>query len=588
MKNYKLTELKNANKRGLRLIFKQFLPFKKEMFLILILVLISTFASVYIPQLLESAIDNDIANKDLAALEMTTIKFAIAIVVFFITFMLQNRFTGILGQKVLFKLRSQIFNKLQELPLAFFTQNNSGDIIIRISGNVEGINRFLSEGLIRSINIFFALIGYTIFMMLINVTLALVVFASGIIFILFLLFQGRILEKRQKEVLNAEGEVSSQAQEIFNGFQLIKIYEKEAEFANRFNVKNEIFYKKAVRTAYINAIADGFQPLLTIAAGLSVLLISFSLYTQGELTQGAVIAFFAYVTLFFRRFDGIANLWSNIQNGLASAERINELLELKTDIVNREARYLPKSSDVMGEVEFKDVVFTYEDDQVVLDNINLHIRPGRTVAVVGPTGGGKTSFVSLIARLYDVKSGCVKIDQHDVKDWDLYTLRESIGYLIQDAIFFEDTIANNLKYDNPEITDKQIYETLEQLGVKDFITSLPKKLNTIISASSNSISQGQKQILALARLLLRDPKIIILDEATANIDTKTEKLIQKAIDVVRKGKTTFIIAHRLSTIVNADDIILIQNNKILESGTHQELIAKNGMYFEIYSKFASK
>ncbi len=588
MKNYKLTELKNANKKGFRLIIKQFLPYKKEIGMILILVLISTLASVYIPQLLESAIDNDIANNDIPALQTTIIKFAIAIVIFFITFMLQNRATGILGQKVLFKLRAQIFKKLQELPLAFFTQNNSGDIIIRISGNVEGINRFLSEGLIRSVNIFFALIGYTIFMMLINVSLALVVFVSGIIFILFLLFQGRVLEKRQKEVLNAEGEVSSQAQEIFNGFQLIKIYEKEAEFAKRFQLKNEFYYKKAVRTAYINALADGFQPLLTIAAGLSVLLISFSLYSQGELTQGAVIAFFAYVTLFFRRFDGIANLWSNIQNGLASAERINELLELETDIVNREARYLPKAVDVKGEVEFKDVVFTYEDNEIVLDNINLHIKPGRTVAVVGPTGGGKTSFVSLIARLYDAKSGSIKIDKHDVKDWDLYTLRESIGYLIQDAIFFEDTIANNLAYDNPEITKEQIYTTLEQLGIKDYIDSLPLKLNTIISSSNNSISQGQKQILALARLLLRDPKIIILDEATANIDTKTEKLIQKAIDVVRKGKTTFIIAHRLSTIVNADDIILIQNNKILESGTHQELIAKKGMYFEIYSKFAAK
>lgn len=588
MKNYKLSNIKTNTNQGLKLILRQFKPFKLQIALILIFVIISTGASVFMPQLLQRAIDVDIANKDLGSLTNTTILFVIAIIVFFICSVLQTRTTGVMGQKVLFNLRAQIFKKLQQLPLGFFTQNNSGDIIIRLTGNVEGINRFFSEGLVRSVNIFFSLIGYSIFMLVLNVPLALVTIVSGIIFIAFLFFQGRVLEKRQKDVLNAEGEVSSQVQEIINGFQIIKIYEKEQEFAKRFDTKTENYYHKALRSTYLNALADGFQPFLTILSAVAVLLISFEFYRQGILTQGGVVAFFAYVTLFFRKFDGIANLWSNIQNGFASAERINEILNLESDIHNREAAYSPAKGSVKGDITFKDVSFAYEDGQVVLNNINLHIKQGRTVAIVGPTGGGKTSFVSLIARLYDVKSGNVSIDGYDVRDWKLEKLRGSVGYLIQESIFFEDTIANNLRYDNPGISDETIWNTLEQVGIKDYVETLPDKLNTIISGTGATISQGQKQILALARLLLRNPQILILDEATANIDTKTEQLIQKAIDVVRKGKTTFIIAHRLSTIVNADDIILIQNNTILESGTHAELLEKQGMYFQIYSKFAAK
>lgn len=586
MKNFTLEETKGQTKRGLRLILKQFKYRKKELAVIVLLVLISTAVTVYLPQLLKQAIDVDIANKDLAALTNTALQFVGLLVVFFIASTIQMRLTGILGQKVLFSLRQQIFDHIQHLPLAFFTQNRSGDIITRLTSNVEGINRFFSEGLVRSINIIFSLIGFVGFMFYLNASLALIMIAATIIFFVFLLIQGNILEKRQKTALDAEGDANGQLQEIINGFQTIKMYEKEDAFLEKFSTYNEILYAKNIKTAVVSGIADGFLPLITILSGLAVLLLSFEFYNQGILTQGGVISFFAYVIQYFRRFEGISGLWGSIQNGLASAERIQEILSLRTNIENSAEPYLPTT--VRGEIAFEHVHFSYEDGTPVLKNINLHVQPGQTIAVVGPTGGGKTSFVGLIARLYDTDKGSVKIDDVSVKDWDLSALRKSIGYLIQDSIFFKDTLLNNMRYNNETVTEKQIWEIFDQLGIREFAESLPQKLKTVIDPANNTISQGQKQILALARLLLRDPQILILDEATANIDTKTELLIQKAIDLIRHKKTAFIIAHRLSTIVNADYIVLIQNNSILESGTHKELIKKNGMYAEIYRKFSAK
>ena len=586
--NFELTDEKVDSRQGLHLIADQFWKYKSQLAAILLCLLISTAISIFMPQLLKYAIDDAIVKKDVGKLWFISINFLVLVSVLAIVLVQQMRLTGKLAQKVLMELRTKVFAKLQELPMEFFSHNQSGDIIQRLTGNVEGINRFFSEGFVRLVNIIFSVVGFLVVMFIMNPLLGSIVALTLIIIILFLAIQGRILAKLIKRSLDNEGKLSSQIQEILNGFPIVKIYEKEAEFENTFTAQNKIYLNSINKANRVSAISEGFLPFVFAVSTLGVVLVALTFFTAGTMTAGDVIAYLTYVVTFFRRFDGIAGLWSNIQSGLASAARINELLRFSSNINNIDNPYTPAIQEVKGEIEFKEVCFGYDAndaENLVLKNINLDVQPGQTIAIVGPTGGGKTSFVSLIARLYDVNQGEILIDGINIKNWKLETLRNSIGYLIQETVFFSGTLLSNLTYNNPEISELEVQRVLKELGGDSILTNLADGLNTVITPDSKILSAGQRQILALARLILRNPKILILDEATANIDTQSEKIIQKAIEIARKGKTTFVIAHRLSTVFNADKIILIQNNIILESGSHDELIAKHGMYYDIYSKF---
>jgi len=588
--NYKLSDTKVNTKAGINLISKEFWKYKKQLALIILCLLISTIASVITPQLLKYAIDEAINKKDVEKLWFISGYFVLLMVTMAVMFVLQTRLAGFLAQKVLFEIRNSVFAKLQTLPMAFFGQNQSGDIIQRLTGNVEGLNNFFSEGFIRMVNIIFSMIGYLVVMLAINLTLGSIVIVSVVIAIIYLLIQGKFLNKYIKNSLDNEGALASQLQETLNGFQIIKIYKKEIEFEEEFNKKNSVYFKSQSKAGFVSSLSDGVLPFIFSVTTVIVVLMSLNMYSMNLITQGTVIAYLTYLVSFFRRFDGISGLWNNIQSGLASASRVNELLQIKTDITNIQNAYKPDTKDIKGSIIFNNVSFAYSDteDSDVLKDINLEVDTGKTIAVIGPTGGGKTSFVNLIARLYDIKSGDVLVDGKNVKEWDLSTLRKSIGYLIQDAVFFKASILENLTYDNPKATQKEVREMLKDFGAESFISSLPEGLKQEITSDTKILSAGQKQILALTRLMLRNPKILILDEATSNIDTKSEKIIQLAIEKARKGRTTFIIAHRLSTIFNADKIILIQNNTIAESGNHFELLEKKGIYYNIYAKFVGK
>jgi len=584
-KDFKLSKKNVKPKRALLYIFSLFKPFWKTIIFVIIFSLTSTLASVLIPQTLQIAIDTNIPAKDIAGLQNTSLFFIGLVAIFFITSVFQVNLSGKISQKALFNLRKNLFKKLQDLPIAFFNQNKIGDIEIRISSNVENINRFFSEGVIRIINIFVSLIGFMIMMWLLNAKLTIVVIVSLIIFILYLNFQGKLLRNKQKKALDVEGEFSSFVQEILNGFPIIKIFNKQDSFKEIFQIKNKKYYSESLKVIALSSVSDGFLPLLQILSGSIIIYLGLTQLNEGVITSGQFVAFFSYLVLFFRRFEGIGNLWTTIQSGIAAAQRILELFQLESNIVTKIKN--PIDKPIQGKIEFKNVYFSYEDNVPVLKDIDLLVPAGKTIAIVGPTGGGKTSFVSLIARLYDPNSGEIKIDDIDLRDWDLKHLRESIGYLLQDSFFFEDSIINNLRYDShSNLSEDEVLKYFKDFNVESIFSKLSDGLNTIIKA--DSLSQGQRQILALIRLIIRNPKVIILDEATANIDTKTEKILIDVLDKIKKGKTTFVIAHRLSTIFNADEILLIQNNSIIEKGTHESLLDKRGRYYEIYSKFSTK
>lgn len=585
-KDYNLNKDERVNtKKGLSLIVRHFKPYLFTLVLISFALLASNILGVVlIPKLVQRSIDIDIANKDIDGL-LNTVTTALFVLIFTaIANYIRVRTTGILSQKVLFNIREEIFKKIQELPTQFVSDNQTGDIIQRLTGNVDGLNKFFSEGLVRLMNISFMMLTILTMLFSLDWRIASISLLSTTAVFVFLLVQGKFLEKPIKQALDKEGMVSAKVQESLDGFLPIQSNNQQGYWSKQLESLTQSYYKTSKKVSAISASADTFITMMSILSVGTTLLYSLHLMSAGIVTLGMVVLFNAYSRQLFSGLNKISYIWQNIKTGLASASRLSEILELENNIFSPKKAYSPK--DIKGGIEFRDVNFGYNSNDVVLKDINFVAYPGKTIAIVGPTGGGKTTFVNLIARLYDVKSGKILVDGTDVKDWDLDTLRKGIGYLIQDTFLFEDSILNNLRYDNSRVTEQEALDMFKFLGVSPFIKSLPKGLHTKIGSDGDGLSSGQRQIIALARILLRDPKILVLDEATARIDTKSEKLLQVAIEKAIEGKTTFVIAHRLSTIFNANHIILIKDNTILEQGNHKQLIEQKGFYYEMYSKFA--
>lgn len=587
-KNYNLNEIEKEDvTKGLKLLIRHFKPYIISLVVIILsLIVVNVLGVILIPELTKQAIDENILNKDMQGL-LTTILYIFILSIFTaIAHYIRVRSTGVLSQKVLFNIRQEVFKKIQELPIQFFSDNQTGDLIQRLTGNVEALNRFFSQGLVQIFNIFFSLSTILIAMYLLDWRIASISLLATTVVILFIIVQGKFLEKPIKQSLEKEGLVSAKVQESMDGFVAIKSANQQRNWNKQFKKLTDKYYQLSKKVAAISSTADTFLASMTVITVGATLIYSLNLMSSNEITLGTVILFTLYSQQIFRTLNRVSYIWRNVKTGLAAASRLDVILNLQSNIKNPLNPYKPKS--IKGEIEFIDVDFGYNGNDIVLKDVNFVAYPGKTIAIVGPTGGGKTTFVNLIARLYDVKNGQIKVDGVDVKKWDLNTLRENIGYLIQDTFLFEDTILNNLKYDNPSVTEKDAIDMFKFLGVESFIKSQSKGLDTVIDSDGTGISSGQRQIIALARILLRDPKILILDEATARIDTKSEKLLQTAIEKAMKGKTTFVIAHRLSTIFNANHIILIKNNTILEQGNHEQLMAKKGFYYEMYSKFSGQ
>jgi len=577
-------ESKSNTKQGIKLLLRHFKPYPFSSILIIVsLIAVNVIGTILIPTLAKKIIDQNIVTKDLDGLVQNVLYILILLVVSAIGHYIRVRSTGVLSQKVLFNIRKELFAKIQKLPTQFISDNKTGDIIQRLTGNVESLNSFFSEGLVRILNIAFSLISLLVAMYILDWRIATISLIGTVVVLLFIIFQGKFLEKPIKESLEKDGYVSAKVQESTDGFIAIKSANQQENWLKQFEKLTNKYYEISKKVAAISSTADTFLVFMKVIAVGATLVYSLHLMSLNEITLGGVILFNIYSQNIFQKLDRVSYIWRNIKTGLASASRLNDILKLDSNIKSPENSYSPKS--IKGKIEFIDVDFGYNDDDIVLKDIDFIAYPGKTIAIVGPTGGGKTTFVNLIARLYDVKNGQIKIDDIDVKEWDLDTLRESIGYLIQDTFLFEDSILNNLKYDNPKVTKSSAMRMFQFLGVEEFIKSQPKGLDTKIDVDGTGISSGQRQIIALARILLREPKILVLDEATARIDTKSEKLLQTAIEKAVKGKTTFVIAHRLSTIFNANHIILIKDNTILEQGNHEQLIAKKSFYYEMYSKF---
>ncbi len=496
---------------------------------------------------------------------------------------------NVIGQRVLLTMRTQIFERIQTLSLKFFDRHEAGDLMSRLVNDTQVINQVFSIGLVRALGITMQVIGISIAMVALNWRLALVSFTIlPVIVITTVLFshRARTAFRRSRETL---GDVSAELEENIANVREVQAFSREEETMAEFQRVNEA-NRDAVVTA--QTLASAFSPALNVLSTVALaIVIGYGGYlvltppappTGGGLVSvGVIVSFLAYVRHFYDPIRQLANLYARLQEALAGAERIFDLLDTEPEIVSApDAIELPP---IEGHVVFDHVHFAYKGDEQVLQDINLEALPGQTVALVGPTGAGKTTVVNLLARFYDVDQGAVRIDGYDVRQVTPESLRQQMGIVLQDTFLFSGTVIDNIRYGRLDADDEEVIAAARLANADQFITRLPEGYQIQLGERGRNLSQGQRQLIAIARAVLADPRILILDEATSSVDTRTELLIQQALNELLKGRTSFVIAHRLSTIRNANQVLTINDGRIIERGTHEELLAARGMYYELYT-----
>ena len=491
------------------------------------------------------------------------------------------------GQSALRQIRQDVFRHITRLSLGYYSENEAGDVMSRFTNDSEAIQQALGFGLVNVLS-GALLIGWIAIKMLeTNVPyalLSLVVVPFMVLATLYFSNQARKAFRRSRMEM---GSVNADLQESIAGVREVQAFSREEENIDNFRATNaanrDAFIRAAAFTSALTPVLEalGFVALgvVVVVGGLSVLR-NEPLLGTSIISLGTVFAFLGYVQQFNRPIQQISVLWTNIQNAIAGGERIFGLMDEIPDIVDKpDAKAMPQ---IEGKVEFRSVCAEYETDQPVLYNVTLSAEPGETVAIVGPTGAGKTTIANLIPRFYDVTDGALFIDGTDIRNVTAASLRAQIGIVLQDTFLFSDTVMNNIRYGRLDATDEEVIEAAKLVSADTFIERLPDGYQTVLGERGSGLSQGQRQLISIARAALMNPRILILDEATSSVDTRTERLIQSALSQLLQGRTSFVIAHRLSTIRNADKVLLLQGGRIVERGTHTELLAEHGAYYDLY------
>ena len=485
------------------------------------------------------------------------------------------------AQKVSYNLRKQISEKMDTLPLNYFDTRTNGEVLSRITNDVDTVNQTLNQSLSQIITSVVTLIGVLIMMFSISWIMTL---ATFIILPVSMVLISLVVKKSQKYFKSQQeylGHLNGQVEEVYGGHNIMKAFNREEASTKDFDELNNTLYKSAWKSQFLSGM---MMPIMSFVGNLGYVLVSILggwLTIKSVITVGDIQAFIQYVRSFNQPISQMAQVANIMQSTAAAAERVFEFLDEEDEV--KDPVNSVDSSEIRGEVEFEDVHFGYNEDKIIINDFSVDVKPGQKVAIVGPTGAGKTTIVKLLMRFYDINSGSIKIDGHDIRDFKRADLRNLFGMVLQDTWLFNGTIMENLRYGRLDATDAEVKEAAKAAHVDHFVKTLPDGYNMVLNEEASNISQGQKQLLTIARAFLKDPKLLILDEATSSVDTRTELLIQKAMEKLMEGRTSFIIAHRLSTIRDADLILVMKDGDIVEQGNHEELLEKGGFYSSLYN-----
>lgn len=484
--------------------------------------------------------------------------------------------TAKLSGSVTYSLRKQTKEKIDKLPLSFFDKTTNGDLLSRVTNDIDTISSSLQQIINQLFKGVFQLIGVTIAMFVIDWRLALIAFATlpvSIVIALFIAMKSQKLFVVQQRTL---GQLNGQVEEVYGGFKVIKLFSKEKDVNEKFVNKSAELCNAGQKATFFTGM---IQPFLTLIHNIGYVFIC----VVGGILKAAnsIVTFFVFLNLFQQPIQQIAQITNVIQQTAAASERVFEILDAKEEIPDCVDAL--DASNIEGKVDFDNVDFSYTPEVPLIENLNLHINPGESIAIVGPTGAGKTTLVNLIMRFYEITGGQLLIDSKPIDSYNRASMRKSIGMVLQDTWLFNGTIADNIAYGRPEATREEIIEAAKEAHAHHFIELLPQGYDTILNEEASNISQGQRQLITIARAILSNPRIMILDEATSSVDTRTEKALQDAMNNIMKERTSFVIAHRLSTIKNAKIIIVMNHGHIVEQGNHKELLEKGGFYADLYN-----
>ncbi|WP_314059633.1 ABC transporter ATP-binding protein [uncultured Vagococcus sp.] len=494
---------------------------------------------------------------------------------------IQGWIMSTISQKITYRMRKEISEKINRMPMNYFESRTTGEVLSRITNDVDTLGQSLNQSITQLITSVFTIIGVIVMMLSISVKMtgiAVLIVPISFILIMIVVKNSQKYFKTQQEYL---GVINGKVEETIGGYNIVRLFNEEENSLNEFKEQNNILFKSAWKSQFLSGL---MQPIMNFVGNLgyvAVAIVGGIMAYNGSITVGDIQAFIQYVRNLTQPIAQLAQVSNMLQSMAAAAERVFEFLgEDEEEQMAENPVIIDKAK---GMVDFEHVHFGYTPDKIIINDFSSHIEPGQMVAIVGPTGAGKTTMVKLLMRFYDVNSGAIKIDGYDIKDFNRADLRKNIGMVLQDTWLFKGTIMENLRYGRLNATDEEVYEAAKAAHVHHFIQTLPGGYNMELNEESSNISQGQKQLLTIARAILAEKPILILDEATSSVDTRTEGLIQEAMNNLMAGRTSFVIAHRLSTIKDADKILYMQDGDIKEQGTHEELLAEGGYYASLYN-----
>lgn len=488
--------------------------------------------------------------------------------------------TGV-SQKLTYRLRKEMIEKIDRMPMNYFDRRTHGEVLSRITNDIDTLNQSLNQSMTQIITSITTIIGIVFMMCTINVIMTCTIVLIVPISLIFITFIAKKSQKYFKEQQDYLGHVNGQVEEVYGGHNIVKVFNGEEDAINRFNTDNETLYKSAWKSQFLSGLMQPIMMFISNIGYVAVAILGGFFAIQNKISVGDIQSFIQYTRSFTQPLAQIAQISNMLQSIAASSERVFEFLEEEEEVQFVDN---PESiENIEGNVEFRNVKFGYYPDKIIINNFTLKVNEGKKVAIVGPTGAGKSTIIKILMRFYDINNGDILIDGKSIYNFNRRDLRKLFGMVLQETWLFNGSIKENIRYGNLDASDEEVHNAAESAEADEFISTFHEGYEMILNEEVSNVSQGQKQLLTIARAILKDPKILILDEATSSVDTRTELKIQKAMDTLMEGRTSFIIAHRLSTIKNADIILVLKDGDIIEQGNHEELMAMNGFYTNLYN-----